>query len=102
MAEQASLWQHRDFLKLWAGQTVSEFGAQITLVAFPLVAVLVLKANAWQMGLFAGVYMDRLKRHLRLIGADATRAILMVLVPILYLFHHFASSTSMSMNSPAT
>jgi len=31
-----SLWQHRDFLKLWTGQTLSLFGSQITILAIPL------------------------------------------------------------------
>ena len=34
-----SLWRHRDFLRLWAGQTVSVFGSQVTLLALPLAAV---------------------------------------------------------------
>ncbi len=92
-----SLWHRPDFLKLWAGQTVSQFGAQIGLVVFPLIAVLVLHANAWQMGilmalatlpfiligLFAGVYVDRLRRRPLLILADVGRALLMAAVPVL-------------------
>jgi len=35
-----SLWRHLDFLRLWAGQTVSQFGSQITLLALPLTAAL--------------------------------------------------------------
>src|SRR3982074_543659 len=27
------LWRHRDFLKLWTGETVSQFGSQVTLLA---------------------------------------------------------------------
>ena len=97
LTHRESLWRHPDFLKLWAGQTVSQFGAQIGLVVFPLVAVLVLHANAWQMGiltalatlpfiligLFAGVYVDRLRRRPLLILADVGRAVLMVAVPVL-------------------
>src|SRR5438270_591708 len=29
------LWRHPDFLKLWAGQTISEFGTQFSLIALP-------------------------------------------------------------------
>lgn len=97
LTRRESLWRHPDFLKLWAGQTVSQFGAQIGVVVFPLVAVLVLHANAWQMGiltafatlpfiligLFAGVYVDRLRRRPLLILADVGRAVLMVSVPVL-------------------
>ena len=38
------LWRHPDFLKLWAGQTISEFGSQFSLVALPLTAIYVLHA----------------------------------------------------------
>lgn len=47
------LWGHRDFRKLWAGETVSLFGSEVTELALPLVAVLVLEADAGQMGLLA-------------------------------------------------
>jgi hypothetical protein len=42
------LWRNHDFLHLWAAQTVSQFGSQITGLALPLVAILVLKASAFQ------------------------------------------------------
>jgi hypothetical protein len=45
------LWRHRDFLRLWAGETVSLFGSQVTELALPLVAVYTLSANARQLGL---------------------------------------------------
>ncbi len=43
-----SLWRHHDFLRLWAGQTVS--GSQVTQLALLLAAVLTLHASALQMG----------------------------------------------------
>ena len=71
------LWRQPDFLKLWAGETISLFGSQITFLALPLTAVLVLHASPSQMGfltaieflpflvlsLFAGVWVDRLRRR---------------------------------------
>lgn len=33
-----SLWRHADFMKLWAGQTVSELGSVVTRTAVPLAA----------------------------------------------------------------
>ena len=45
-----SLWHHRDFLKMWSGETVSLVGDQFTGLAFPLTAVLILHASAGQMG----------------------------------------------------
>ncbi len=99
------LWQHPNFLKLWLGQTVSQFGAQITLVAFPLTAVLVLHASALQMGVLealamapflvvglpVGVWVDRVRRRPLLIAADATRLVLVGAVPVLYLTHRLSS-----------
>src|SRR5437870_13467581 len=71
------LWRHPDFLKLWAGETVSQFGTQVTFLAVPTVAILVLHAGPFQVGLLsaleflafpvlglvAGVYADRLRRR---------------------------------------
>ena len=90
------LWHHPDFLKLWGGQTVSLFGSQVSLLAIPLTAVLVLNATALQMGiltalgtlptllfgLFAGVWVDRLHRSPILIVADAGRFLLLCLIPL--------------------
>ena len=42
------LWRHADFLKLWTAQSVSQFGTNISQIALPLVAVLVLHASAFQ------------------------------------------------------
>ena len=47
----SGLWTHPDFLKLWAGQTVSLVGTEITRMAFPLIAVVLLHATPAQMGL---------------------------------------------------
>lgn len=46
-----SLWRHRDFMLLWSGQTISETGSAVTQVALPLVAVLMLRPNAFEIGL---------------------------------------------------
>lgn len=43
----------REFTRFWAGQTISLFGDQVTLIALPLLAVLVLHADAAQMGYLA-------------------------------------------------
>lgn len=84
-------------MKLWIGQTVSLFGSQFTLLALPLTAVLLLHANAFQMGiltasttlpfllvsLLAGVWIDRFRRRPFLIVADLGRAFLLISVPLL-------------------
>jgi MFS family permease len=90
------LWRHSDFLKLWAGQTISVFGSQITALALPLTAVLTLQATPAQMGmlrathsasavmagLFAGVLADRLRRRPILIGTDLGFAVLAGSIPV--------------------
>jgi hypothetical protein len=47
----ASLWRHADFMKLWAGRTVSELGSVVTRTAVPLVALLILGAGPFEMAL---------------------------------------------------
>jgi MFS family permease len=90
-----------EFLKLWAAQSISQLGDQITLLALPLVAVLTLDASAGQMGLltaaelsphllfslFAGVWIERTQRRRNLmIAADVGRALLLASVPLAYAF----------------
>src|SRR5581483_1545580 len=84
------------FLKLWAGESISLVGSQVTTLALPLVAVLVLNAGPLEMGalgaaqyapfllfgLLAGVWVDRLRRRPILIWADIGRAALLGWIPI--------------------
>ncbi len=93
-----SLWRHADFMKLWAGQTVSELGSVVTRTAVPLVALLVLGAGPFDLagivvaqslavllvGFFAGAWVDRLRRKPLLIAADALRAVLLFSIPVAY------------------
>ena len=89
------LWHHSDFLKLRAGQTISRLGSGVTESALPLTAVLVLGAQASDMGwllaaesapvllvgMFAGLWVDRFPRRRPLIGADLGRAALLACIP---------------------
>jgi MFS family permease len=93
-----SLWRHQDFLRLWAGQTVSELGSVVTRTAVPLVALLVLGAGPWELavlvivtsagvllvGLIAGAWVDRLRRRPLLIWDDLIRAALLLSIPVAY------------------
>ncbi len=92
----ASLWRHREFLKFWAGSAISDVGSQITALAVPLIAALTLDATPWQMGLlsaagsapilfvglFAGVWVDRVRRRPVLIASDLGRAALLLIIPL--------------------
>lgn len=48
--DEGSPWRHRDFRLIWAGQTVSLIGSQVTVLALPL-AALGLKASTFQVSL---------------------------------------------------
>jgi predicted MFS family arabinose efflux permease len=90
------LWRESDFLKLWAGQSVSQIGSWITLVGLPLIAAQMLNATPLDMGilsgagaaaillfgLFAGAWADRLRRRPILIWADLGRAAVLGTVPL--------------------
>jgi MFS family permease len=92
------LWRHPDFLKLWSAETVSQFGTQVSLLAIPFVAVVVLDASTFQVAalgvvdflpfmiftLPAGVWVDRLRRRPILIAGDFGRAVLLLSIPIAY------------------
>jgi MFS family permease len=94
------LWRHADFLRLWGASTVSQVGSQVTLIALPLVAVLVLEASAFQVallttfdflpfllfGLPAGVWVDRLARRPVLVATDLGRALALLSIPVAYAF----------------
>ncbi|MEV0681543.1 MFS transporter [Actinosynnema sp. NPDC050436] len=91
-----SLWHHRDFRLLWAGDTISQFGSTIGRTVLPLLAVGALAATPVQMGLLtaastaaflliglpAGVWVDRLRRRPVMLTADFVRAALMLSVPV--------------------
>lgn len=93
------LWQHADFLRLWLGQSVSQFGSQIGGMALELTAILVLGATPIQLGilsaarsapvlavgLLAGVWVDRVRRRPLLIAADLGRALLLASIPTAWL-----------------
>jgi hypothetical protein len=88
-------WRHREFLKVWAGQTVSLVGSAVTQLPLPLTAVLVLGATPAEMGLLdsfqgapvlllglvAGVWVDRLRRRPVLIATDLGLAALIGSIP---------------------
>jgi MFS family permease len=92
------LWRHGDFLRLWTGETISQFGSQISQLAIPLTAILVLDATAFEVAalttveflpfiiftLPAGVWVDRMRRRPILITADVCRALLLGSIPIAY------------------
>ena len=96
MRRPGGLWRHRDFLSLWGAETISQFGSQVTFLALPLVAILVLDESAFNVAaltsvavrpfllftLPAGVWVDRLRRKPILVLGDVGRAVALLSVPI--------------------
>jgi MFS family permease len=90
------LWRSSDFMKLWASLTVTAFGSQITNLALPLTAAVMLHATPWQMGvlvaletlpfalvsLHAGVLIDRVRKLPIIIAADVGRGIALLVIPV--------------------
>jgi len=90
------LWHHLDFRRLWIGETVSQFGTQISQLALPLVAILVLHASTFEVGLLtaiemlgflivglpAGAWVDRMRFRSVLIVNDLIRAAALGSIPL--------------------
>ncbi len=90
------LWRHRDFRTLWLSLTITHFGGQITLLALPLTAALLLNAGPVEMGyliafealpyslfgLFVGVLIDRSKKLPLIVVADLSRGFVLLLIPL--------------------
>jgi MFS family permease len=97
---EGSLFRSRDFRLLLLGQTTSQLGAQVSGVAIPLLAVLELKASAFEVGLIgasstlafaliglpAGAWVDAWRRRPILISSDLARMGLLATIPLAALF----------------
>jgi predicted MFS family arabinose efflux permease len=93
---EGGLWRHRDFLTLWAAQSVSALGNRITRTALPVIAVLAVDGSALELGVLAAVSfgpaalvglllggtIDRARKRPLLIAADLTRALLVSSIPL--------------------
>jgi MFS family permease len=93
------LWRNDAFVRVWAAASVSIFGALITRIALPLLAILTIGAGAIEVAvlrgmdlgatlifaLVAGAWVDRLRRRPVLIWADLGRAVLLGSIPAAFL-----------------
>ena len=96
-----TLWRHRNFMLLWAGQTVSEIGSAITVLALPLTAVVTLHVSTLQVGLLsaattaawmlvalpAGVLVDKFAKRTLMLSADIARMLLIGSIPLAAFAH---------------
>ncbi|GAA3222358.1 MFS transporter [Actinocorallia longicatena] len=98
-ASRPGLWHHSGFRMLAAADAVSQVGSQITMIALPLVALLVLHASPAQIGLLtafetagfllvglpSGVWVDRMRKKPVMVVCDLVRAVALGSVPLAYL-----------------
>jgi fucose permease len=93
------LWREGDFVKFWSAATVSLVGDAVTRLALPLIAIVLLEATPFEVGVLggaqflpflvvglpAGAIIDRLARKRRLlVAADYARAAALLSVPAAY------------------
>jgi MFS family permease len=92
------------FFRLWVGESASLAGARITAFAVPIFAVLVLGAQAWEMGLLGaagsaatlffglsmGVWADRYDRIRVMHLANLGRVLALLSIPVLWWTGHLS------------
>jgi MFS family permease len=92
------LLREHDFRQLFIADTISQLGTQVTLLALPLVAVVVLRVSPFEVGLLAacetaaflfvglpaGAWVDRLRRRDVLIVGDLGRGVALASIPLAY------------------
>jgi MFS family permease len=92
------IWGQKQFVRFWLGQSISMVGSGVSDFAIPLVAVITLHASPGQMGvlravgaapgillgLFAGVWVDRVSRQRLLITSELVAAALITSIPVFY------------------
>ena len=97
--DKGSLWRDGNFVRMWSGQALSQFGAQISELALPVLAVLLLNATEFEVGVLtaanvaaflivglpAGAWIDRLRKRHVMIAADVIRAAALALIPLLWM-----------------
>lgn len=98
LAPPRSLWRDANFLRFWGGQAAAQAGSEIAALAIPVVAVLLLEASEWEVGVLnaagvaaflviglpAGAWIDRLRKRRVMIAADAVRAVALAALPLLW------------------
>lgn len=98
-SRRGGLFRHRDFRRLFLGHTSTSAGLEFTYLAIPILAVQVLGANAFQMGVIgalqtaaflvlslpAGAWVDRWRKKRVLVCCDLARALLLATLPVAWL-----------------
>ncbi len=90
------LWRSADFRRMWLSLTITSFGAQVTNLALPLTAAIMLHATPLEMGVLvaletlpfalvslqAGVLIDRVRKLPIVILANVSRALALAAIPL--------------------
>src|SRR5919197_3186814 len=90
------LWRNRPFAAFWVAQVLSNAGTQVSELALPLTAVLLLDAGPAQMGaltaleaapslvlgLFLGVRVDRVRRARLMVACNLGQGLLIGTIPL--------------------
>jgi len=93
-----TLGRNRNFLWFWSGEGVSQLGTQFSQLAIPVLAVSLLGATEWEVGVLsaaetaaflvvglpAGAWIDRMLKRRVMIAADLVRAVTLAAVPIMF------------------
>lgn len=93
-----SLWHHADYVKIWSAATVSLMGSQVSQLAIPIIAAVVLYSSPLEVALLgavemapfilfalpAGAWLDRVRRRPVLIAGDIGRGLALLTIPIAF------------------
>ena len=96
-AVRRAVWRQHDFAFLLAGQTVSEVGSQVTVLALPTLVIFDFHSGPATVGLlvaaerlpfpvlslFAGAVIDRVRKRPVMIGCNLARLLILGAVPLL-------------------
>ncbi|MDX8147102.1 MFS transporter [Lentzea sp. BCCO 10_0061] len=91
---------NQGFRQIFLADVLSQAGSQVVLIGLPLVALVAVDASAFEaavlaacgtlplpvVGLFAGAWVDRVRRRTVMISADVGRAVLLSTVPFAWWF----------------
>lgn len=92
------LLRNASFRWFWGGEAISQLGTQFSLLAIPVLAVSLLGASEFEVGILgaaqtaaflvvglpAGAWIDRLLKRRVMIAADLARAVMLGLLPLLW------------------
>ncbi len=98
MKKSGTLIRDRNFLLLWSGQFVSDFGSQVSIFALPIVSIVALHATALQVAtlqsiefatialvaIIAGALADRHRRKRVMMASNLVRLLTMLSLPIAF------------------